>query len=97
MILWILNDNTIEIAALTDSKTGAAITDATVTAQIKDSAGESVGSAVTMTHVSAGRYSGDAPASLSLENEANYTAEVSASSSGRDGFWRIPCKAKYRT
>jgi hypothetical protein len=100
--LWILNDNSIEIGAdaadvLKDSADDSIVTDATITFALKDADGVAVSGATgSLSHVAAGKYRGDLPSTVSLTQDANYTLEITAASSGRDAFWRIPCVAKYR-
>ena len=98
--LYIGNDNVIEIdePRLTDSNDDSAVTTGTVTwsLKLKSTGVEVSGGAGSLTHVSGGLWRGEIPASVSLTAGVAYTLEITAASSGKDGFWRVPCVARYR-
>lgn len=98
LVLYISNDNVVEIDELIDSTTETTITSATVTFALKDSAGTTVTSGTgSLSHVAAGKFRGEIASSVTLTNKARYTLEITASTSDRDGFWRVPVVALYRT
>ena len=86
-------------APLTDAITRAVITDATVTAQLEDSAGATIsGQAwpITLAHVSGGVYRGSAAAAVAVVQGARYIVEITATKSGNTGTWRVPVIAEER-
>lgn len=99
--IYILNDTVIELSALADGISGAYVNDATVSVTIKDAAGSTVtgGGPTTLSYVtdSDGVYRGVVDKALAISERVTYFAEITAASSGRDGFWRIPLTAAYRT
>jgi len=68
MILYVDNDNAIRLDRLKNALTDAFVNNATVSAQLKNAAGASVGSAVTLTYVTAsdGRYQGAVESSVDI-------------------------------
>jgi hypothetical protein len=98
-ILYITNDNTIEIPALTDATDESAITSATTASfALKDDTGAAVsGGTGTLSHDAAGRWLGNLADTVSLTNNDNYILEVTMVATAGKGFWRIPCKAQYRS
>lgn len=96
-VLYISNDNTIEIDELLD-ESDAAVTSGTCTYALKDSDGDAVSGATgSLSHVALGLWRGDLPSTVSLTNNANYSLEVTFTGSGKDAFWRVPCVAQYRS
>jgi len=97
--LYLSEDNLIEWDALTDAADGTFVNDATMTFTIKDTAEAALTGAngVSMSYVAAsdGKYQGVAPSTVTYTDAATYYLEVTAASSGRDGFRRITCKAQY--
>ena len=98
--IYIANNNTIELAGLTNSATEVVDTAATVECTLKDSEGvEVVGQSwpATMAHVSAGLYRATLDYDLVLVHNARYTADVDAVGSGGEvGHWEVAMKAKDR-
>jgi len=97
--LYLSEDNLIEMDELTDAADGTYVNDATMTFSIKDTA-EAVltgANGVTMSYVAAsnGKYQGVSPKTVVFTVATTYYLEVTAASSGRDGFRRITCKAQY--
>jgi hypothetical protein len=102
--LWIKNDNLVRLLDLVDQSGGneatpSDVTSATVTAQIKNSTGENVGSAITLSYVTDTNsdYEGVAPDTLSLTHGEEYTVEVTADDGpDRRGFWVLRALALTR-
>jgi hypothetical protein len=67
------NTTTLTLTTVTNSVTGAAVTDATVTVQPYTGAGTAVGDPITLSHVSAGTYRGYLTAAVI---DANYAANA---------------------
>jgi hypothetical protein len=76
----ISSDNLVTLTGLHDPVTGGWINDATVTAQLTDSDGTNVGSAITFSYRNAsnGVYDGTVPNSLSLTDGDQYTLTITA-------------------
>ena len=92
VILRRASDIVLELQALTDAVTGAAITTATVTARVTDAAGVSIGGAtwpVTLAHVAAGTYRGLLPYGMVIPG-APVMVEVTADAgAGRRSVWSV--------
>lgn len=96
--LYISCDNLIEYDGMIDEADGSYVNNATVTFALKDSDGNTVSSATgSLSYVSAsnGIYQGVIVSSVSLTAGTTYYLEITASSSSRDDFRRIECKAQY--
>ena len=95
---YIDEDNVFQWDAMTDGTDGSYVNDATVTFAVKDLADVSKGTgSLSYVSASSGKYQGvygktDA-ATLSAGTE--YVLEITAASSGRDGFRRLPVIARY--
>lgn len=103
MIFYDDNDTLITLSGLTAAGSGAAVSAATVTVTVKDTAGDEVAGAtwpMSMPPVvgSAGTYRAVLPAELAVTPERQYTAEISvdAGSNGA-GLWRVPFMVRERT
>jgi len=99
-LIYIDNSNVVELTELTNSTTGVAITNATVTVSLYDSAGAVVTGQTfpaTMSHVSAGTYRATLEDDIALIENRQYLAHIDASSGGIVGHWELPVRAKVRT
>lgn len=92
--IYIGSDNLISLGPLTNSVTGAAVTTATVTAVIKLQ-GVTVGSTITLAHVSGGLYRGNIDDSTALLPGSQYHLEITSNDSGTVLFKKIPFVAIY--
>jgi hypothetical protein len=98
-LIYIDNSNVVELTELTNSATGTAITNATVTVSLYDSAGVLVTGQTfpaAMSHVSAGTYRATIEDDIVLVEHQRYVAHIDASSSGLVGHWELPVLAKVR-
>lgn len=90
-VLLFKNDNLIEVDELKDEVSGDFLLTATVTAVLKDAAGATIGSSITLTFVagSDGRYQGNIPDDLAVSLGDRITAEITADGGGADQrfFW----------
>lgn len=106
-VLFVANDNVIEVASLTNGLTDALVSGATVTVTLKDAAGASVSGLATgvtwpltlnAASGATGTYRTTLPHGLSLTAGSTYTAEVTASGgAGLRAFWALPVRATART
>lgn len=102
-IVYLDNDNLVEMDALTNSATGAYINNATVTlTAIRNAAGATVSGETfpkTMSYVAAsnGKYQVAVDKAMVLVAGQAYTAVIDAVSSGIDGHWELPLVALVRT
>jgi hypothetical protein len=94
------NDNLIKIFGLQDEADGSAISSGTVSAQLYDPDGATVGSPVTMAHVSDGDWQGTLPASdLGLSAaplDLGYRCLISVSAGGRTARFTLECEVMLR-
>ena len=95
------NSMVIELLGLTDSITDAFVLDATVTITLLDDAGAEVTGEtwpLTMTFVAAsdGNYRAVMDEAIVVIVGHQYTAQVTAISSGTTGFWEAPVVAERR-
>lgn len=101
-ILWIGNDNLVELQGFRAAADGAYLNGAAVTITLLDAAGEEVAGETwpkPMAYVtgSNGTYRATLASGLTLTEHANYTAVVSANGgSGKVGNWRLDVMARYR-
>lgn len=101
-ILYIGNDNILELDALTDDLTGDALNAAAVTVTLVDSDGDEVGGEVwpkTLAYVtnSNGVYRATLPHTLSMTSGGRYVAQVAVDAGpGLRAAWRIDCVARHR-
>ena len=100
--IYLSNDHLLELRGLKNIATDAYIDDATVTATLVDEEGVEVagqGWPLTLSYVSGsdGIYRGTLTDSLSLTEDLEYTAKITASG-GSDlaGYWEIPLRAAIR-
>ena len=96
------NDNLVENPTpMTRASTGAYVNDASATMTLKNSAGDAVAgaSSLSLTYVSDsnGRYQGTLPSSLTLTAGAVYTLEITATSGSTVAFWSLGVSAVNRT
>ena len=99
-LIYIDNSNVVELTELTNSATNTAITNATVTVSLYDSAGVLVTGQsfpAAMSHVSAGTYRATLEDDLVVVENRQYVAHIDASSGGIVGHWELPVRAKVRT
>lgn len=101
-VAFVKNTNLLEVIGLKDAVTGDFINDATVTATIKDAAGEVVAGQsfpVTLAYVPAsdGDYRATLGKDLALLDDTEYIAEITALATAGDGFWEFPFQAETRT
>lgn len=99
-IVYLLNNNVIELQALTNSATDVVDVAATVTVTLKDKAGTAVTGQVwpaVMSHVSAGLYRATLDADLDLSANRDYVAWIDATGTGGEvGHWEYPVTAMVR-
>jgi hypothetical protein len=98
-LLYIDNSNVVELTELTNSATGLAITTATVTVTLYDSAGVVVTGQTfpaAMSHVSAGTYRATLEDDIVLVENRQYVAHIDATYTGIVGHWELPVRAKVR-
>ncbi len=91
-ILLYKNDNLIEVDELKDEVAGTFLNAATVTAVLKDSAGATIGSSITLTFVSGsnGKYQGNVPDDLAVNLGDRITAEITADDGAdKRAFWVV--------
>jgi len=104
LVIYIDNNNVVELQGLTNDATDVVDTAATVTVTLKDSAGAEVSGQVwpaAMSLVSespsTGRYRATLDADLALTSNRRYTAEIDATGSGGEiGHWEICVTAMKR-
>lgn len=89
----------VELQSLTDRLTGAAITTATVTANLYDEDGNAISgisNPVTLSHVGSGTYRYVAPYDVGVEHGDRVTIEWTADDGpGRRQFWRRTVEVQY--
>lgn len=93
------NTMVIELGALTDEITDAAVTTATVTAQLEHPNGNTVTGEtwpITLSHVSAGTYRGVASYAIAAELAQRYHVEIVATVSSYRATWRVPVLCQNR-
>lgn len=101
-ILYVGNDNVLEVAGMRNELTGADMNTAIVTAQLKDSAGTDVAGETwpkTMVYVagSKGTYRVTLPYTLAVAPGARYVATIVADAGpGLRAEWQIECVARTR-
>lgn len=97
--LFLNNDYNAGLTALARADTGAALTAATVTAQLFQEDGTAVGSAVTLTGDGAGNYAGVIESSqfssTLVDGQYAYCKWVAAQG-GYDAEWRVRLEVGYR-
>lgn len=104
VVAYVGNDNLIEVLGLQNEVSGAFIDDAggaSVTAVVKDLAGNMVTNAdsITLAYVAAsnGDWRGTLRDDAALKSGADYIAEITADGgAGLRAFWRLPFKAEDR-
>ncbi len=104
-IVYLLNNNVLELQELTNTITGAIDVGATVTVTLKDRSGTEVTGQTwptTMTLVSesplTGTYRATLDADLNLAAKRDYVAVIDATGSGGQlGHWEYPLKAQVRS
>ena len=101
LIVYVSNDNLVEIIGLQNAASDAYLNGATVTFTLKDSADAAVTGATTisMTYVSgsSGDYRGTLADTVSLTADAKYTCEITADGgAGLKGVWKAPVRAEDR-
>ena len=91
-VLLYKNDNLIEVDELKDEVSGDFLNLATVTAVLKDAAGATIGSSITLTFVagSNGKYQGNVPDDLAVSLGDRITAEITADDgTDKRAFWIV--------
>lgn len=101
-IVYIGNDNYIEVDGLKDKATDAYINDATVACTLKDSGGNNVTGQswpLTLSYVASsnGKYRGLLDNALVLTARKMYTAHITVVGGGLDAAWELPVFAMTRT
>ena len=102
-VLYIENDNLLELDGLQNAATDAYVNGATVTVTLRDQEGTAVTGQTwpaTMYYVanSNGKYRATLEDVLSLTSRKRYTAEIDADGgAGLKGHWEFPLKALKRT
>lgn len=100
MSLYISEDMNLKWTGASDDEAGTYLNTATVTAQVKTSAGVAVGSPVTLSYVTSsdGNYLGilDAAVTATLTENAQYRIEYTLTQGNYNGFRRILERAQYR-
>jgi len=104
-IVYLLNNNVIELQGLTNSATSAVVVAATVTVTIKDRSGTAVTGQVWPAVMSivaesplTGTYRATLDSDLALVASRSYIAVIDATGSGGQiGHWEYPLKAQVRT
>ncbi len=101
-VAFVKNTNLLEVIGLKDAVAGTFINDAAVTATIKDKAGVVVSGQsfpVTLVYVagSNGDYRATLTKDLLLLDDIEYIAEITATATAGDGFWKFPFVAECRT
>jgi len=89
-VLLFKNDNLIEVDELKDEVAGTFLNAATVTAVLKDAAGATIGSSITLAFVSGsdGKYQGNIPDNLAVSLGDRITAEITADAGiDKQFFW----------
>lgn len=100
-IIYIGNDNYVELSSLKNKATDAYINDAAVTATVKDQTGTDVTGQswpVTMAYVSGsnGTYRGTLEDGLDLEHNDFYTTFFDVVGDGLTGHWEVHTEAQIR-
>lgn len=102
-IVYVANDNVLELTGLKNAVADDYIDDATVTVTLVDSAGNEVAGEtwpLIMGYVAAsdGDYRVTLPYGLDLSAGRSYTAQITADGGlGLRGYWALPVHAKRRT
>lgn len=100
LIMFIDNNNVIELQSLTNSVTGVADTAATVTMTLTDRAGTPVSGQSwpsTLSHVADGLYRLTLEDDIAIVDRGSYIANIDAVGSGSEvGHWEIPVRAATR-
>ena len=102
LVYWQHNDNVLILDALKDYIADTYINDASVTATLKDTAGNAVTGAtdLVMSYVagSDGQYRATIPYDITCTCRRMYTVEITADGgSDRRGFWEVPVRIDERT
>ena len=98
MDIYINEDNLVLWDAMTDGTDSSFVNDATVTYNLTDTGGTSKATgSLAYVAASAGKYQGtiDKADAATLSAGTDYVLELTASSSGRDGFRRVSVVARY--
>ena len=96
--LYINEDNVLQWDSMTDGTDDSTINDASITFDVKTLGGTSKATgSLAYVSASSGKYQGtlEKADAANLEAGTEYVIEITASSSGRDGFRRIPAVARY--
>lgn len=100
-VIYLANDNLLELQGLQNAATAAYVNNATVTATVVDKNGANVAGQswpVTLSYVSAsnGNYRGTLEDALALTEGEDYTARVAISGAGLTAFFEHPLRALRR-
>jgi len=93
MLLYLDNTNVVELRGLIDSQTETAVTNATATVTLLDSAGTITAGPISLTHDAGGNYFGTLSDDVSLTQGQRYTAKVTATVGTTVGTWNAPLVA----
>ncbi|MGH8626450.1 MAG: hypothetical protein ACREYC_14670 [Gammaproteobacteria bacterium] len=100
-VIYLANDNLLELQGLTNAASGAYVNDATVTATVVDKNGANVAGGswpLTLAYVAAsnGKYRGTLQETLTLTEGQDYTAKVTVAGAGLTAFFEHPLRALKR-
>ncbi len=101
-VVWIANDNIVNITGLTDEATGLKLDTSVVTCRILKRSDETevAGTTWPITAVPegslTGNYTVDIPDELTLAHREDLLLEITAIEGSTKGFWKIPIRASDR-
>ena len=96
--IYLTTDNLIEVIALKNAATDAAITNATVTADVQDTQGNVLSGAddISLAHVASGTYRGTLADTVALKEGSKYDIVITADGgAGLLKTWKIRATAQY--
>ncbi len=101
-LIYIENDNRLELAELQDVDSGAFVNNATVTATLKDTAGLDVAGqswplALAYDGQGRGGYGANLDAALALTHGQQCVVHIDAAVAGVVAHWEVPARAVVRT
>lgn len=95
---WLITtDNRVLISGLYDNQSASYVNDATISGQLADAAGATVGDAVSLSYIdsSDGNYAGNLPNSVSLTEGDVYTMTITITSGSYKKTIKLTGKAVY--
>lgn len=103
-VIYIANDNVLQLSSLTNGMTSALVGSATVSASLLDSTGTAITATgitwpLTMSAVAGatGNYRVTLPYTLTLTTGSTYTARIGVTAGTLHGRWDLPVRATART